>query len=158
MRGLPGSGKTALARDIAARRKATIVSADDFFTDEFGDYNYNAACLDQAHIFAKNQMLTAIAENQETIIIDNMNIRIIDMLRYGISVPKLTYEVTFHSLSPNTSWCWDSEICFKKCIHRVPLTIIERLKQAFQPIPDASLDTLVKIVRKNRDEFSYFIK
>tara|TARA_B000000441_G_C21531648_1_gene226401 strand:+ start:72 stop:473 length:402 start_codon:yes stop_codon:yes gene_type:complete len=45
VRGLPGSGKSSLAKKITE----TLYSADDFFTNKKGEYNFNAKLLGKAH-------------------------------------------------------------------------------------------------------------
>ena len=45
VRGLPGSGKSSIAKKITE----TLYSADDFFTNKKGEYNFNAKLLGKAH-------------------------------------------------------------------------------------------------------------
>ncbi len=45
IRGLPGSGKTTLAHLIANG----VCSADDYFTDSEGNYNFDGSKLKHAH-------------------------------------------------------------------------------------------------------------
>ena len=45
VRGLPGSGKSSLAKKITE----LVYSADDFFTNKKGKYNFNAKLLGKAH-------------------------------------------------------------------------------------------------------------
>ena len=45
VRGLPGSGKSSLAKNITE----LVYSADDFFTNKKGEYNFNAKLLGKAH-------------------------------------------------------------------------------------------------------------
>lgn len=45
VRGLPGSGKSSLAKKITE----LVYSADDFFTNKKGEYNFNAKLLGKAH-------------------------------------------------------------------------------------------------------------
>ena len=45
VRGLPGSGKTSLGHKLAL----LVYSADDFFTDEEGRYNFDPSQLGEAH-------------------------------------------------------------------------------------------------------------
>jgi predicted kinase len=45
VRGLPGSGKSSLAKNITE----LVYSADDFFTNKNGEYNFNAKLLGKAH-------------------------------------------------------------------------------------------------------------
>jgi hypothetical protein len=54
MRGLPGSGKTTLAQSMVksyteAGKKGVICSADDFFVDNRGKYNFDMTRLSEAH-------------------------------------------------------------------------------------------------------------
>ena len=45
VRGLPGSGKSSLAKKVAE----LVYSADDFFTNKKGEYNFNVKLLGKAH-------------------------------------------------------------------------------------------------------------
>jgi hypothetical protein len=45
VRGLPGSGKTSLGHKLSL----LVYSADDFFTDEKGQYNFDPSRLGEAH-------------------------------------------------------------------------------------------------------------
>lgn len=45
VRGLPGSGKSSLAKKVSE----SVYSADDFFTNKKGEYNFNAKLLGKAH-------------------------------------------------------------------------------------------------------------
>jgi len=45
VRGLPGSGKSSLAKKLTE----LVYSADDFFTNKKGEYNFNAKLLGKAH-------------------------------------------------------------------------------------------------------------
>ncbi|CBY39055.1 unnamed protein product, partial [Oikopleura dioica] len=54
MRGLPGSGKSTLAKSMVksyndAGKKGVICSADDFFIDNRGKYNFDMTRLSEAH-------------------------------------------------------------------------------------------------------------
>jgi predicted kinase len=53
LRGLPGSGKTTLAKVILFHlgndNTNDVISADDFFIDENGNYNFDSSKLKEAH-------------------------------------------------------------------------------------------------------------
>ena len=54
LRGLPGSGKTTLAQDLAQMYDAmgyavTVLAADDYFYDDQGNYNFDRNSLLKAH-------------------------------------------------------------------------------------------------------------
>ncbi len=58
IRGVSGSGKTTLADIIIeakGRRFAKSISADDFFTDENGDYHFEPMSLSMAHKYALSE-------------------------------------------------------------------------------------------------------
>lgn len=70
VRGLPGSGKTTLAETLIG--KDNVYSADDFFTDTIGNYNYNISRIHEAHIFCfgnvKQRMIYETENSQFSII------------------------------------------------------------------------------------------
>lgn len=50
LRGLPGSGKTTLAKELSENGKHPVFSVDDFFTLSNGDYNFE---FDKNHLAYK---------------------------------------------------------------------------------------------------------
>ncbi|MDX2174267.1 MAG: AAA family ATPase [Bacteroidota bacterium] len=50
LRGLPGSGKTTLAKELSENGKYPIFSVDDYFTSEQGNYNFE---YDKNHLAYK---------------------------------------------------------------------------------------------------------
>lgn len=57
IRGLPGCGKTTLARSKCKEPNWRMVAADDFFTSERGVYTFNPRHIGFAHDYARAQML-----------------------------------------------------------------------------------------------------
>ena len=60
MRGLPGSGKSTLSGQIAKAyhdqgKKAIIASADEFFIDRSGQYNFDGSRLEEAHNWCRSK-------------------------------------------------------------------------------------------------------
>lgn len=53
IQGLPGSGKTTLAKEVSSQFNIPYFEADQYFEDKDGNYNFNPKYLHSAHIFAK---------------------------------------------------------------------------------------------------------
>lgn len=82
IQGTPGTGKTTLAQKLAARHpNAVVVSADDFFLNETGDYKFDAARLTDAHRDCKRKAEVAISEGK-AVIVDNCNANYSDAQHY----------------------------------------------------------------------------
>ena len=76
LRGLPGSGKSFLARNcsefLRESSKVAICAADDYFME--GDsYRFNPDLLPKAHSYCLNQFLISLASKKELIVVDNTN-------------------------------------------------------------------------------------
>tara|TARA_R110000803_G_scaffold105732_1_gene173920 strand:- start:38 stop:499 length:462 start_codon:yes stop_codon:yes gene_type:complete len=85
IRGLSGSGKTTLANiiwDAMAWRNmcdgkpldhnnAVTISADDFFTDNDGEYHFDADMLPAAHCDALGRVITSMMDSTKSIIVHN---------------------------------------------------------------------------------------
>lgn len=75
LRGSSGSGKSSLAKYIQSlnfNNNTRIVSADYFFTDPQGNYNFNPALLGQAHAQCKEKFFEAMKDGVD-ILVDNTN-------------------------------------------------------------------------------------
>lgn len=74
LRGLSGSGKSKLAEIIKEENNNTvIVSADNYFFNEAGEYKYDSQKLDDAHQFSYRTAKMCIRNLCKTIVIDNTN-------------------------------------------------------------------------------------
>lgn len=56
LRGLPGSGKSTTANILSENGKYPVLSADMYFEDENGNYNWDASKIKDAHTWCKNQL------------------------------------------------------------------------------------------------------
>lgn len=72
LRGLPGSGKTALAKELSENGKYLVFSVDDYFTDEQGNYKFEFEKNHLAYKQCENNTRLSMQDNISKIFIDNV--------------------------------------------------------------------------------------
>jgi len=73
LRGLPGSGKSTLGEIIMSSpgNHQLPLSADDFFTDSEGNYNFDPTKLKEAHNQCKQRCALLMQNNSARIVVSN---------------------------------------------------------------------------------------
>lgn len=80
-KGVSGVGKSSFT-ELIAEPKA-VCSADKFFIDKEGNYNFDATKLGQAHAYCRQQFYSALIDQSiRNIIIDNTNCKSSDYSYY----------------------------------------------------------------------------
>ncbi|XP_048389163.1 NEDD4-binding protein 2-like 1 isoform X1 [Stegostoma tigrinum] len=131
LRGLPGSGKTTLARNLKHQfRDAVILSTDDYFIREDGSYLFQKYLLDEAHEWNRGRAKSAMRQRRSTIIIDNTNTEAWEMKPYVNMAQENGYEVKFRE--PDTPWKFDIRKLTRINSHGVPRETIERMKERYE--------------------------
>lgn len=74
IRGIPGSGKTTLSEYISMLNDAIVCSADDYFYDDKGNYNFDPNELYNAHKWCKEKAEFAM-KNSQNVIIANTSVK-----------------------------------------------------------------------------------
>lgn len=98
LRACSGAGKSTIADyihnlTILSRKEATICCADDYFTDEKGNYNWDGAKINAAHVWCQQKFNVALAELVDTIIVSNTNTRESDVNHYHTIAIQHGYKV-----------------------------------------------------------------
>jgi len=129
MRGLPGSGKSCLADLLKGllMQMPVVVSADHFFTDKDGHYEFDPTKISQAHEQCKERFYEAVEGNINTIIVDNTNVLYNHWIVYADHARANGYQVITCVVEE-----WDAEKCAKRGSHGVPLEVTKRMAQEFQ--------------------------
>ena len=109
MRGISGSGKSTEANRIAQElsdqgKSAVIVSADDYFIDDDGEYKFDSRYLDKAHGMCMAQFMAMITE-VDAVIVDNTNTQL--------------WEISPYILVAKSAHCYDIEIVRCECDPKV---------------------------------------
>ncbi|XP_077421360.1 uncharacterized protein n4bp2l2 isoform X2 [Vanacampus margaritifer] len=129
MRGLPGSGKTTMARDLLATGPSgLILSTDDYFAQN-GGYRYEPSLLRDAHTWNHRRASDAMHDGRSPVIIDNTNLQAWEMKPYVQMALQRGYRVDF--CEPNTSWKYDPYELEKRNKHGVPQEKIAQMLDRF---------------------------
>jgi predicted kinase len=138
MRGLPGSGKSTVAKKLAAQVEgAVIVSADDFFMVG-GQYQFDVTKLGAAHGACQAAFKTALIHNKELVIVDNTNTTPREIQTYMKMAQNFGYEAVIMVVP-----C-DVDTSAARNTHGVPREAIERMANRMASIP---LDPAWKVER-----------
>ncbi|XP_055294651.1 NEDD4-binding protein 2-like 1 [Moschus berezovskii] len=131
LRGLPGWGKTTLARQLQHDfPRALIFSTDDFFFREDGAYEFNPDFLEEAHEWNQKRARKAMRNGISPIIIDNTNLHAWEMKPYAVMALENNYEVIFRE--PDTRWKFNIQELARRNIHGVPREKIHRMKERYE--------------------------
>ncbi|XP_051934501.1 NEDD4-binding protein 2-like 2 isoform X1 [Hippocampus zosterae] len=129
MRGLPGSGKTTMARELLATAPSgLILSTDDYFAHN-GGYRYQAGLLGDAHEWNHRRACAAMRDGRSPVIIDNTNLQAWEMKPYVQMALQQGYRVDF--CEPDTSWKYDPYELEKRNKHGVPQEKIAQMLDRF---------------------------
>ena len=126
LRGLPGSGKTTLAKIILQLRSTDepeILSADDFFEDKEGDYNFDPTKLKEAHNYCQFRCSERMRQQKARIVVANTFTQEWEMDEYFKMAERYNYRV--HTVVVENRHGNEN-------IHGVPEDKLQQMKNRFQ--------------------------
>uniref|UniRef100_A0A8C8B325 N42L1 protein n=1 Tax=Otus sunia TaxID=257818 RepID=A0A8C8B325_9STRI len=130
LRGLPGAGKSTLARQLKRDYpSAVVLSTDDFFIEN-GVYMFEPDFLEDAHKWNQKRAHKAMKNGKSPVIIDNTNIHAWEMKPYVMMARENRYEVVFQE--PDTPWKFNVRELTRRNIHHVPQQKIQRMKEEYE--------------------------
>jgi NEDD4-binding protein 2 len=126
MRGLPGCGKTTRAKELV--EKGVILSTDDFFM--IGEqYHFDPLLILDAHQWNQKRFRGALELGISPIVVDNTNILHVHMDPYIDLAQQYGYDIEVVPISTNMS---DEQLAIRN-VHGVPLNVIRRMRELYQP-------------------------
>ena len=123
MMGVLGGGKsTWISNNVPAN--AVICSADHFFEDANGNYNWRVDLLPVAHRTCFDKYMRALVDDNVTnIVVDNTNTKRQFLKDYVIEANKLGIAVTIVAVNA------DPIVAAARNVHGVPLQTVQRMQQ-----------------------------
>ncbi|XP_065489544.1 NEDD4-binding protein 2 isoform X2 [Caloenas nicobarica] len=130
LRGVPGSGKSYLARTLLEDNPGGIIlSTDDYFS-KHGQYHYDPDCLGEAHDWNRKRAKEAFEMRISPIIIDNTNIQAWEMKPYVMLAQQFKYKVMFRE--PDTWWKFKPKELERRNIHGVSKEKIKKMLERYE--------------------------
>lgn len=117
IRGLPGSGKTTMARKMIG---FVHIEADQYFIDQAGEYRYDRMQLPSAHRWCQRKTYTALKQGKP-VVVSNTFVKLWEMAPYFEMCQSL-------GISPvvlEAAGQWGS-------VHDVPLIVIEKMRASWE--------------------------
>ncbi|NXH15786.1 N42L1 protein, partial [Bucco capensis] len=151
LRGLPGAGKSTLARQLKRDYPGAVVfSTDDFFVED-GVYVFEPDFLEDAHKWNQKRARKAMKSGKSPVIIDNTNIHAWEMKPYVMMARENRYEVIFQE--PDTPWKFNVRELTRRNIHRVPREKIQQMKEQYEH--NVTFHSVLHSEKPSRDERSF---
>jgi hypothetical protein len=126
VRGLPGSGKSTLAKVILQIRNTDepeVLSADDFFINENGEYDFDSLKIKEAHNYCQFRCSERMRQQKSRIVVANTFTQEWEMKIYFDMAERYNYRV--HTIIVENRH--DSEN-----VHGVPKDKLQQMKERFE--------------------------
>lgn len=137
LRGLPGSGKSYYAQNLADELATAdesqylICSTDDYFLNEQGEYHFDKFKLPQYHNLNLARFIQALAQDIPLVIVDNTNIKKWEFVAYTQAAVALGYQVKEVIVGEVKDKSMQ-HLYAKRNSHNVPLITISKMAYMFE--------------------------
>lgn len=140
MRGLPGSGKSTTAHNLALALKpyAIVCSTDDYWLRPDGRYDFNYDLVAVAHKWNQNRVDACMQMLKPHVIVDNVNTTWKEIQPYVRLAYLYEYAVQLHE--SDAPWAMNVEECYKLNRHGVPYSTILRMYNEWENTADIRIN------------------
>lgn len=149
MRGIPSSGKSYLANELAGK-EGKVFSADDYHIDpETQQYNWKQENVEDAHKWNHDRIKKAIQQGVSPVIADNTHVKkweLKALKHIVLFAQRLGYDVRIEE--PNSDWyhwdtAFDADALYErnKKTHNVPKKSIQRMIDSYEH--DITVDNIL---------------
>jgi len=126
LRGLPGSGKSTLAKIILQLRSTDepeVLSADDFFINENGEYDFDSQKIKEAHNYCQFRCSERMRQQKAKIVVANTFTQEWEMDEYFKMAERYNYRV--HTVIVENRHGNEN-------VHGVPEVKLQQMKSRFE--------------------------
>ncbi|OUS72338.1 AAA family ATPase [Pseudoalteromonas sp. A601] len=137
LRGLPGSGKSYYAQNLADelvlgdQSQYLICSTDDYFYNEKGEYKFDKFKLSQFHNLNLARFINALSQSIPLVIVDNTNIKKWEFIAYSQAAVALGYQVKEVIVGEVKDKSMQ-HLYAKRNEHNIPLRMISKMAYMFE--------------------------
>ena len=142
MRGLPGSGKSTFAREVATEalrsgliKGVGIFSTDDYFMED-GEYLFDGAKIAEAHKWNKRRVSTACDAHVDLVVVDNTNTTAWEMSDYEDYANDSQYDIIHVTMGEEELQSDNLDTYIDQCdmrnTHNVPREVIAKMARRFE--------------------------
>lgn len=165
IRGVPGAGKTTLAKKILSGTGEESCEADNFFVKD-GKFCYNPKELRNAHQQCRAECLAKMKAGTPLVVVSNTSVRLWEMYYYVLLAEKFEYDVEFIDVvainaSGRNLDSLDLEERCRQNGHHVPHQAIGGMLHSWQPTfhkhvrEGLVVDTkkMIQVILSTKEEF-----
>lgn len=125
MRGVSGSGKSTFIKNHFP--DAVVCSADKYYYDKNGNYNWDGSKVGSAHAFSRTCFKSALQCKKPLVVVDNTNTRLKEFKFYLTMADQHGYDVTVIRLEVPL------EVLFGRNVHGVPDETVQAMYDRMEP-------------------------